>query len=75
MARKKVKRSGPPPEQSKYYGPSYNPRADDRARPVEAYDGLPTPPRGTGVYKRGKARTVLRDPASYDRRNKRPQRS
>ena len=74
MARK-VKRSGPPPEQSKYYGPAYNSRADDRARDRTTYDGPPTPPKGTGVYKRGKAKTVLRDPAAYDRRNKRPQRS
>lgn len=72
MARK-VRR--PPPEESKYYGPYYNPRADDRSPDRTTHDGPPGKPRGTGVYKGGKAKTVLRDPLQYDRAKKRPTRS
>lgn len=70
MARK-VRRSG---TGTPYYGPNYNPRADARAPDRTQYDGDPRPKPQVGVYKGGKTKTVLRDPAAYDRRNKRPRR-
>lgn len=63
MARK-VRRPKP-----SYYGPEYNARADDRSPDRTTHDGPPGKPRGTGVYKGGKTKTVLRDKRDYARAN------
>lgn len=60
-----------------YYGPQYGSRGDARTPLPQTYDDFGNRPRPTGVYKGGKAKTVLRDPAdgARDRARKRPTRS
>jgi hypothetical protein len=71
MARK-VK--GPPSYSAKYYGPRYNSRADDRSPDRTQYDDFGQKKANSGPPRPGKVRSVMRDGAAYDARNKRPKR-
>lgn len=67
-------RRAPKPYDRRYYGPLYNPRADNRS-PTRTYNEGAPPAAQTGVYKRGKPKTVLRDTFPYTAYNQRPKRS